>query len=81
MLRQFVGHPVVHPIISCVAHLYQVDSLLPPEGFLTGALVVHIGLPCSWEHHEVRFACLQASSCLLQGSTHLGRQCFPVVLD
>ena len=55
--------------------LNKVDSLLPPEGFLTGALVIHIGMSCSWDHHEVRFVCL------LKGSTHLGRQQIPVVLD
>ena len=36
------------------------DSLLPPEGYLTGALVIYICLPCSWEHHKVWFACLLA---------------------
>ena len=55
-----VGHPVVQPIVPCIACLNQVDSLLPLEGFLTCTLVIHIDLLCSWEHHEVRSACLPA---------------------
>ena len=57
-----VQFAVMHPIVSCIAHLSQVDSLLPPEGFLTGVLVRQSfsSLSCGYTMHNLSMQILMA---------------------